>query len=131
VAEQNAAELLRRAAKTLREHLGGLEERLRGEWQMSCVHPFMDGKVQFRIGPVPHGPKVLDGVLPGGLPPYIALMHPPVALALADLLAETAETLDEVPDEDLAAEMFAEAITLARAILREPAGRAVLDGRKA
>lgn len=98
-----SAELLRRAAKTLREHA---EAASAGRWE---AHP--DGLVWAeRIGdPVSGSTEVEDAN-------YVALMHPPVALALADLLDAHiplfAGLRIPAPDDH-------EVFRLARAILRQ------------
>jgi hypothetical protein len=55
--------------------------------------------------------------------PYIALMHPPVALALADWLDVTAQAMADShaadPDDPVELSDEGEAVAVARAILRE------------
>lgn len=108
-----SAELLRRAAKVLRERADAASA---GPWE---AHP--DGLVWAeRIGdPVSGSTEVEDAE-------YIALMHPPVALALADWLESAADVLDaNYGDEvDLIAELDEDrtgqgALMVARALLRE------------
>lgn len=109
-----SAELLRRAAKVLREHAGyataGPWEYVEGEMDEAISGSSADGLVYSHYGDDAGVPLAqYDGS-------YIVLMHPPVALALADLLEAHiplfAGLLDPAPDH----EVFA----VARAILREP-----------
>lgn len=106
-----SADLLRRAAKELRE-LG--EAATPGPWAREWAF-----STHFVV------PEHADTVAAGNVArlkrrqradaDFIALMHPPVALALAELL-ETLATMPEISNRfDLIA-----AESLARAILREP-----------
>lgn len=119
-----SADILRRAAKTLRESVEGttghpwLVEHVSPEY--AVVHHAGDGIVRL-VGAVLRSDSA-----------YIALMHPPVALALAEWLEAEAITLDrhypvwkdsyDVADVDAHVErMFAGPLATARAILRETA----------
>lgn len=117
VANESPAETLRRAAKVLREHA---EKANDGEaWCANLLHGAIrhvfrnvDSESYLPNGCDEHGsdcgrPSMYDGR-------YIALMHPPVALALADLFdahVPLFEGLDPAPDHEV--------FTLTRAILRE------------
>jgi hypothetical protein len=108
-----SAELLRRAAKVLRDHA---TEAIGGEWVSldagdRLISTTDDGASYEYIlseEPARHG-ETAD---------YIALMHPPVAHAMADLLDEVAESVEQdggvIQDSTTAG-----AVDLARAILRE------------
>lgn len=100
-----SVELLRRAAKVLRE---AAEAASAGPWH---AHP--DGLVwPERIGdPVSGSTEVEDA-------DYIALMHPPVALALADWLNLKADCAGVWPGD--MTETDRTALVVARTILREP-----------
>lgn len=126
-----SADLLRRAAVKLREHATAASFGTAG-W---VVDP-RDGDVTTVDG----GWMVADTMELNAERPdasYIALMHPPVALALADHLDERAAAISDAMRgwnrdptfidehlggvEQLAADTFAVVIKLARSILREPA----------
>lgn len=122
-----SADLLRRAAAKLREHAN---DATRGPWEMDGA----DGLVW----PGCMGDPVSGSdVLANGA--FIALMHPPVALALAELLEHQADDLDddrakehtfERPDNTAFKAIvnghgtvrwdWTAAVALARAVLREP-----------
>jgi hypothetical protein len=124
-----SAELLRRAAKVLREHAEGATP---GPWShvdhgpkpsafMGCGHVITDGE-GIEGGEIagPTGDLYPRGVYsPFEDMAYIALMGPPVGQALAALLDDLADSLDQdggvVQDSGTAG-----AIDIARAILREP-----------
>lgn len=116
-----SADLLRRAAEKLREHA---EAATRGPWEhvdhgvggtsMGCgeVITLEGGEIACPSGDLyPRG-----GYNPRADMAYIAFMHPPVALALADWLDYTARDaeldLGPIGGRELA-------VKLARAILRE------------
>lgn len=120
-----SVELLRGAAAKLREHA---EAAQAGPWMTGETAPHLVNEVVYGQstgwpGHITQACNVeyADGGMPNAR--YIALMHPPVALALADVLDGTAEEFDGVPSPELAAQMYAADIVLARAILREPAER--------
>jgi hypothetical protein len=98
-----SADLLQRAAAKLRE---AAEAATRGPWDNAD-----DGLVwPERMGdPVSGSTEVEDAA-------YIALMHPPVAEALADALESASKLCDRVDND-----VFAELEHVARAILREEA----------
>lgn len=103
-----SAELLRRAAVALRQHA---QAATIGPW--ACDK---DGEVFSNASE--EQPEVgWFAIKKAGNGPYVVLMHPPVALALADLLNAHAQYV-----EDAAAwkvEPAPEFIALAQAILRE------------
>lgn len=110
-----SADLLRRAAVKLREHA---EAATRGPWLRAADHDvargqYHDNEVGFWDGP--YAEQVTstgDGDEATADAAYIALMHPPVALALADWLeAVTASGCNPV--------QMHKALVVARAILRE------------
>ena len=130
-----SAELLRRAAKVLREHADAATP---GPWEhVDFAEPegqplTSDGRQSTFMGcgsVITMGEDVMGGDIAGpngdlyprsGYSPgddmaHIALMHPPVALALADLLDSIFMTLD---DENTT--VWDDTADLARAILREP-----------
>lgn len=112
-----SAGLLRRAAVKLREYA---ERAARGPWDVSD-----DGLVwPGRLGdPVSGSSDITDAE-------YIALMHPPVALALAELLDHVADDVSDAGDRIEPGGLvrneygsirfdWTAAVKLARAILRE------------
>lgn len=85
----------------------------KGTWEAKVHSLYMDGSGQYKIG-VPGNPSVVFATMETTEANFVALMSPPVALALADLL----EVEAAVADIDV--QMVAEpAYRLARAILRE------------
>lgn len=109
-----SADLLRRAATLLRSRLNDLPITFRAAWDQDSSEIYTaiagpDGMCQW-VGEALHdgGDEVAA---------HIVLMHPPVALALADLLDEMAQVADGngLVDDD---RQPAGAV-LARAILRE------------
>lgn len=124
-----SAELLRRAAKVLREHA---ETAPRGPWKQYGGNTARPGRpypqlvtndAAIDVATCHEGPQFAPTVAP-----YVVLMHPPVALALAGLLTEVADHIDASAPlaESLGIEphevlnMSGPAIAVARAILREP-----------
>lgn len=132
-----SADLLRRAAKTLREHAkaaspapwdhvdyhgySGDQSTFMGCGSIISMHPdTMGGDIA-----TPNG----DCYPRGGYSPfedmaYIALVHPPVALAVAAVLDRVVETFEDDHSQSIEAqirlrEAYAEELALARAILRE------------
>jgi hypothetical protein len=109
-----SADLLRRAAKVLREHA---EKALPGPWDS------LDNGDRFISDP--GGEDDLryifaEPAVHGASANYCALMHPPVALAVAEVLEAHAESVEEDgPCFSMTSDVDA-ALTLARAILREP-----------
>jgi hypothetical protein len=111
------AELLRRAAAKLRERAEPIKPASTAEsWCFEYAHfaiRHVERNVDLDLDPCPdHGHD--HGMFGRYSGQYIALMHPPVALALADLLdahVPLFEGLDPAPDHEV--------FTLARAILRE------------
>ncbi len=101
------ADLLRRAATKLREHANAAS---RGPWEMDgadgLVWPGCMGD------PVSGSELLADGA-------FIALMHPPVALALAAAMDEVAFAVEVNPDT-VHRVGYGELITCARGVLREP-----------
>ena len=117
-----SVDLLKRAAGELRKHasaaVGGKWLSLEGGDRLIAVTPDDDFAYLVSEEPAVHS----------GTADYIALMHPPVALALARLLAQTGRIIADFADTmndgveragDLT-ETDEAAIALARAILREP-----------
>lgn len=110
--------LLRRAAKTLREH--ATEVVIEGPWKYRDrsddpeSYPWTVWAKRSRC-------SAGTGFAPGTAR-YIALMHPPVALALAAWLETFAMNhenyIDSYGPDNVAG--WSEAVGLARAILREP-----------
>ena len=102
-----SAELLRRAAETLRSSAGMASE---GPWQ---IGPDADGDITLlgpNLGdPDEHNPD--DSC-------YVALVHPPVALALANCMDQVA-WMGELDHDLLNRVGMPELIAVARAILRE------------
>lgn len=105
-----SADLLRRAAEELREHAG--YRATPGPWTSDA------GRVRSPLAK-PGMPRVTDRDPALAImrltedADYVALVHPPVALALADWLdsaAVDAETIGPDPS----------AVAVARAVLREP-----------
>lgn len=132
-----SAELLRRAAAKLREMAGAATG---GPWLVDSHTHGDDDWVMWNV----LGPTDADGVTPIPLQTrtedagyfsqaeadvtYAALMHPPVALALADLLDETARSVDArveaeqylgLRDGEIKLRSEDLAVALAREILRE------------
>lgn len=106
-----SADLLRRAAAKLREHA---EEATDGPWFAAPNRSVSAGKelVVASVAGRELWPSVDDAL-------YIAQMHPPVALALAELLDRHAGQLVGLrPGAALSDEVAA--MALAREILREP-----------
>jgi hypothetical protein len=106
-----SADLLRRAAAKLREHA---EAATPGPWKKDSGEIY--GPYGVWIGETlrvddPNGTEADSD--------YIALLHPPVALALADLL-ETAAGYAEVKPHYGDWPLLNWATAVARAILREP-----------
>lgn len=112
-----SADLLRRAAAKLRE---GVRAASDGPWTASCVwspdshvtsavysHAYLTGTPSSEI--VPSVRKGKGGIKKAGDANYFALMHPPVALALAEWLDREAHCPPYNPA------VFA----VARAVLRE------------
>lgn len=134
------AEILRRAAKVLREHA---EAATPGPWEhvdysdppyqpltsngekstfMGCGSVITMGEY-VEGGPIaaPNGdlyPR--SGYSPKDDMALIALMHPPVALALATVLDGLATVIDGTVGDAAAESIFESELALARAILREP-----------
>lgn len=118
-----SADLLRRAAAKLRQHV---EEASPGPWTTDIWEIFSEAEAPHWLGETL---SVDDEPLSEANAAYIALMHPPVALALADLLDEHARGVDAriqaerhvgVPEGTIQDHEERFGLTLARAILREP-----------
>jgi hypothetical protein len=116
-----SAELLRRAAKELREHAEPIRPASPSEdWCFEYAHAairHVERNVDLDINPCPdHGND--HGMFGRYSGRYVALMHPPVGLFLADLFDEVADSVEQeggiVQDS-----VTAEAVAVARAILRE------------
>jgi hypothetical protein len=107
-------DLLRRAAVRLREHANAATP---GPWESLDEG---DRLVAWKLDPAGQFNDDFDYVVdePISNPAnaaFIALMHPPVALALADLLDKQATFLDANPDRTVGEPLAA----VARAVLRE------------
>ncbi len=122
-----AAELLRAAAVLLRERA---EAATTGPWERAADsdtaagrhyrdntignwdgRPFVEaGQVTCDMG---------DGDQAAADARYVALMHPPVALALADLLWIGANDAETYVTQEAAAEVYQLELVVARAVLRE------------
>ena len=115
-----SAELLRRAAETLRTSAEKADHSQ--PWCADVAygairHVRRNVDRESYAEPCEHeGECGLFGMYDG---PYVALMHPPVALALADHLEAIAPLFDGLADDGV--DDGHEAIRLARAILREVA----------
>lgn len=107
-----AADLLRRAALKLREHANAASP---GDWDADGTELYAENGAIW-IGQMDGGEA--EGAANAAL---AALMHPPVALALADLLDVTADAVDvgHLLDEPALRVTRSAAVTLARAVLRE------------
>lgn len=120
-----SAELLRRAEKTLREHAQSLPGTMVGPWftRSDCVIAD-DGTDVGMLVLEPYNPTD-DGPLMA----FVALLNPPVALALAVLLDDMADRVEShpelrgVPDLCPCAEVdgWHQLANVAYAILREEA----------
>jgi len=96
-----SADLLRRAAEVLRAHVGQLPDDDRDNWSPYCRHGWLGGPVG----------------------EFAALMHPPVALALAAWLERSAPIVASYVGTEWEAQtefLAREPLAVARAILREP-----------
>lgn len=131
-----SADLLLRAAAKLRE---GVRAASDGPWTASCVWSpdshatsavyslaYPTGTASSEI--VPSVRKGKGGIKKAGDANYFALMHPPVALALADWLDIAAKSIEAriiaethvgVPDGTIKTSDEDAAIAVARAVLRE------------
>lgn len=110
-----SAELLRRAAKVLREHTETLPRTMSGTWYTRASGVVADDGTDV-------GMLVVDPYNPvddAPLMAFIALMHPPVALALADWLEREAQRETHFLAEFGYRVVASEGHALARAILRE------------
>lgn len=104
-----SAELLRRAAKVLREHVGGATP---GPWSRYGSKPYeVFTEVEWE-DPDYVPPGITGGSDREGDAAYIILMHPPVALALAAWLEDVADSTPATADDW-------ESVMVARAILRK------------
>jgi hypothetical protein len=120
-----SAELLRRAAVKLRAHA---KNATPAPWDSTGTEVWGTGYTgdgrRFWVGSTLHDPSH-DGTVGDVESAYIALMHPPVALALADWLDANAEwmreayTLTKGDDTDPIDACDQAAVAVARAILRE------------
>jgi hypothetical protein len=115
-----SAELLRRAADQLRDLASTATKRSAPPWWHHPGRPSDSVRTEA-------GWEVMACTYPDAsadLAKYAALMHPPVALALADWLDDTAPVMDMFGTDEQArkhAERYAEyALAVARAVLREP-----------
>lgn len=105
-----SADLLRRAAKTLRDHVAELPRRAQGSWIQDSSEIYREDTGSL-VGTMVH----VEGA---EIAYYTILMHPPVALALAEHLDDFADSLDQ--DGGVVMDSGTDgAITIARAILRE------------
>jgi hypothetical protein len=125
-------DLLRRAAEKLREHATTAAEVAPGPWLYAPEDPRPNRVVLAEGGRTAMAVVYEESELPK-ISAHIALMHPPVALALADWLDATAERIetlrpvltapaDYTPEAYAAhiARTYAKPIAVARAVLREP-----------
>ena len=109
------ADLLRRAAKALRERVEGCV--INGPWVYRDqrddpeAYPWQVWAPKSKV-------NAGTGFAPGTAE-FIALMHPPVALALALVLEGLATVIAGTVGDAAAADIFAAELTLARAVLRE------------
>lgn len=115
-----SAELLRRAAKLLRERVAYLPVNAQANWDFQATSIHMDSTGTYRIAAVGQ-PQVLSSHMHATTAQYLITMHPPVALALAASLDSWAEIVDgvdkmlgHIPDD-----AYPDEFALARAILRE------------
>lgn len=103
-----SADVLRRAAKVLREHAMAVPGTMTGPWFIRAGCIIADDGTDV-------GMLVLKPYQPaddGPLMAFVALMHPPVALALAAWLEAEADSTPANADDW-------ESVMVARAILRE------------
>lgn len=123
-----SADQLRRAAKVLREHAEAASRDMgTSAWKVAELteQERENGQITPEGRPYPQEITNDRAVLiaqcfEGGVPtfaPYIALMHPPVALALADWLDVIADDMER--NAELPGVGWNQAEALARAILRE------------
>ncbi len=120
-----SAELLRRAATKLREHARAAAAADPPPWNLVWDNQDLrllsnDGGeiTQWTYGVRPWVPADRDEA-DRRAPDYMLLMHPPVAIALADVLEHLAGTVEGTVGDAAAADIFAREMTLAREILRE------------
>lgn len=112
-----SADLLRRAAKTLREHVAELPRQLQTNWtQDSSEISTEPGPGDYTREVSPVGSTVHDQGAEVAY--YVIMMHPPVAVALAACMDEVAR-MGELSDDLLHRIGRPELIAVARAILRE------------
>lgn len=118
-----SAETLRRAAKVLREHAAATAEHpAEVAWDVDSNGLHMDGTADYWLRPHRGRPALwMGGRARCGVPEFIALMHPPVALAMAEMLERLAP-LAQYWHEPYAAPfvpIIESGMRLARAVLRE------------
>jgi hypothetical protein len=126
----NASAILRRAAAGLRERAEGCGAFGRARWRYeeSTVDWPLAGQLRTDDDD-PHG-LIADFWPSAQCGPYVAAMHPAVALAVADLLDVAARTADLVQGLDGSfPPLTAAALAMARAYLGASAGEAT--GREA
>jgi hypothetical protein len=106
-----SADLLRRAAAMLREHAN---TAIPGPWVKDGGEIYNTGPGGLWVGETLHS---MDPLTTEASSAYVVLMHPPVALALADLLDRYA---DVAPFAGWGSVNGERLIAVARAVLREP-----------
>jgi hypothetical protein len=112
-----SAELLRRAAAVLRERANN--DLTPGDWIAAYDKAADEHWVRGKFGATV-AMFAEDYTSAPRDSAYVALMHPPVALALADHLSRAADTWEVVGSDYTAPEFGAESlVTLAREILRD------------
>lgn len=110
-----SAELLRRAAEKLREGALALPATMVGHWRTRAGGVVADDGTDV-------GMLVVEPYNPTDDPPlmaFIALLDPPVALALAVVLENLAAAVEGTVGDAAAESIFDPEFALARAILRE------------
>ncbi len=113
-----SADLLRRAATRLRESALAAGNVAPGAWLEAPSDPRPD-RVLLAEGHTQAIATVYENCELPHLSGYLALVHPPVALALADLLDDEAENVD---DDGCLYCVSGETLAVARAVLGEPEG---------
>ncbi len=119
-----SADLLRRAAQLLRDRVAGLGNNI-PVWTVEGFSHHGYTSMEYSLPGIERhrGADSMRNPLTVGddvdLAEYIAMLHPPVAIALADVLEHLAGTVEGTVGDAAAADIFAREMTLAREIMRE------------